>query len=185
MSEDATRDHTIAGDVPLSVRLGTVVPPEDPEDWRRPLTWVAAGGMLLAPIMALAWLLVAPPADATHPLPGTWLLAFALVIGGVVTGSTQLRPAWAFAATLGSALFGALVTAVLTLVAAPQSADAVASPALVHVVLGSLGGLCGALAASTLMPTFARMRSRWRRGLAPAAIGMAAAALVVQLVFNV
>jgi hypothetical protein len=30
--------------VPISVRLGTVVPPEDPEDWTRPLTWMAAPG---------------------------------------------------------------------------------------------------------------------------------------------
>ena len=34
--------------VPVSVRLGEVVPPEDPEDWTRPLTWVAALGMLAA-----------------------------------------------------------------------------------------------------------------------------------------
>ena len=40
--------------VPVSVRLGEVVPPEDPEDWTRPLTWVAAGGMLVGPIVALA-----------------------------------------------------------------------------------------------------------------------------------
>ena len=41
-------------DVPVSVRLGTVVPPEDPEDWTRPLTWVAAVGMLAAPAVAAA-----------------------------------------------------------------------------------------------------------------------------------
>jgi cysteinyl-tRNA synthetase len=39
----------VAGDddlVPVSVQLGNVVPPEDPEDWTRPLTWAAAAGML-------------------------------------------------------------------------------------------------------------------------------------------
>ena len=41
--------------VPISVRLGEVVPPEDPEDWTRPLTWVAAFGMLAGPLIALAW----------------------------------------------------------------------------------------------------------------------------------
>ena len=60
--------------VPVSVRLGEVVPPEDPEDWTRPLTWVAAFGMLAGPIVALAWFLVAPPEDAAarSPRPTSW-----------------------------------------------------------------------------------------------------------------
>ena len=52
--------------VPVSVRLGEVVPPDDPEDWTRPLTWVAAIGMLAAPAVALAWYAVAPPDDSTR-----------------------------------------------------------------------------------------------------------------------
>ena len=43
-------------EVPVSVRLGGVVPPEDPEDWSRPLTWVAAIGMLAGPLAAVAWI---------------------------------------------------------------------------------------------------------------------------------
>ena len=49
--------------VPVSVRLGNVVPPEDPEDWTQPLTWVAAAGMLAAPLVALLWFWLFPPAD--------------------------------------------------------------------------------------------------------------------------
>ena len=61
--------------VPVSVRLGAVVPPEDPEDWTRPLTWVAATGMLAAPAVALAWYLVGAPRDSTQLSPGTWTVA--------------------------------------------------------------------------------------------------------------
>src|SRR5437870_13768828 len=84
---------------PISVRLGTVVPPEDPEDWRRPLTWVAAAGMLLAPALVVLWFVIGPPAESARPVPATWLIAGAVVLGGVLTGTTQLRPAWAAAAT--------------------------------------------------------------------------------------
>ena len=60
--------------VPVSVRLGNVVPPEDPEDWTQPLTWVAAAGMLAAPTSDLAVVLAGATrvgdADARH-LPGS------------------------------------------------------------------------------------------------------------------
>ncbi|HEX6129281.1 MAG TPA: hypothetical protein VF071_09700, partial [Candidatus Limnocylindria bacterium] len=59
--------------VPVSVRLGEVVPPEDPEDWTKPLTWVAAAGMLLGPLVALGWFVAARP-GGSDPEPGTWLL---------------------------------------------------------------------------------------------------------------
>ena len=88
--------------VPISVRLGEVVPPEDPEDWTQPLTWAAAAGMLLAPLVALTWFALSPPAAADHPTAGTWLLAVSLAIGAVVTGATQqgwLRAATATAAS--------------------------------------------------------------------------------------
>ena len=60
--------------VPVSVRLGEVVPPEDPEDWTRPLTWVVALGMLAGPAVAFAWFALAPPTsgapDAGNVDPG-------------------------------------------------------------------------------------------------------------------
>lgn len=183
--EAPSPEHSEPDDRPISVRLGTVVPPEDPEDWRRPLTWIAALGMLLGPVVALAWFVAAPPDDSLRPLPGTWLVAGALVLGAVATGSTQLRPGWAFAATLGAGLFGALLTVIFGLVVAPADSTGVAAPpAMVHAVLASVAGLAGALAAATLMWMFGRARSRARRGLVPGAIGIAVAALVVQLVFT-
>ena len=51
---------------PPSVRLGEVVPPEDPEDWGQPLTWIVAGGMLVGPIVGAAWFLLAAPADPSR-----------------------------------------------------------------------------------------------------------------------
>ena len=67
--------------VPVSIRLGTVVPPEDPEDWSRPLTWVAAIGMLAGPLAAVAWLQVARPTGSGSLLPGAVTIAVALVAG--------------------------------------------------------------------------------------------------------
>jgi hypothetical protein len=167
--------------VPVSVRLGTVIPPEDPEDWRRPLTWVAAAGMLLAPLLVLVWFLIGPPAQSARPVPATWFIAGALVLGGVLTGTTQLRPAWAAAATLGSALFGALLIVLYAVAVSPEVRAGVFSPAIAQAVSGSAAGLGGALVSATLMPAFTRMRSRVRRGLAPAAIGIAVSAILVRL----
>jgi hypothetical protein len=170
--------------IPVSVRLGTVVPPEDPEDWRRPLTWVAAAGMLLAPALVFLWAVIAPPAQSLHPAPGQWVIAAALVIGGVLTGTTQLRPIWAAAATLGSALFGALLVVLYAVAVSPEIRVGSLSPYLSQALTGSTAGLAGALVAATLMPSFSRMRSRIRRGLAPAAIGIAVSALVVRLLLS-
>lgn len=167
--------------VPVSVRLGTVVPPEDPEDWRRPLTWVAAAGMLLAPALALLWLAIGPPAQSTRPVPATWLIAGALVLGGVLTGTTQLRPASAAAATLGSALFAALLIVLYAVAVSPDVRAGAFSPAVAQAISGCAAGLGGALVSATLMPAFTRMRSRVRRGLAPAAIGIAVSAILVRL----
>ena len=74
--------------VPVSVRLGEVVPPEDPEDWTKPLTWVAAAGMLLGPIVALAWFALAPPSSPGPVQPGSVLLAAAIAAGATLTGAT-------------------------------------------------------------------------------------------------
>ncbi|MDP9269689.1 MAG: hypothetical protein M3P14_01695 [Chloroflexota bacterium] len=187
--EPATQPGTPASEgdpsVPISVRLGTVVPPEDPEDWRRPLTWVAAAGMLLGPLVAFGWFTTVPPDETARALLGTWMLAAALVVGAVATGSTQLEPVWAFAGTLGAGLFGALLTIVVGFAVAPATGAGAASPPVVHAVLASVAGLTGTVAASTLMPALARGRSRARRGLAPGAIGLAVAALALQLIFSV
>ena len=63
--------------VPVSVRLGAVVPPEDPEDWTRPLTWVAALGMLAGPILALAHAFVASAAGLAGAAVGAVVAAVA------------------------------------------------------------------------------------------------------------
>jgi hypothetical protein len=169
--------------VPVSVRLGTVVPPEDPEDWRKPLTWVAAAGMLAPALLGLGWFVLAPPFTSDDPVPATWLLAAALVAGAVVTGATQTGPAWSFAATLGSGLFGGLLTLLLATAVSPEPAG-IATPILVHAFVAGMAGVAGALVAATLMPTFSRMPSRARRGLAPGAIGIAVSALLVMLLFK-
>jgi hypothetical protein len=167
--------------VPISVRLGTVVPPEDPEDWRRPLTWVAAAGMLLAPALVVLWFVIGPPAESARPVPATWLIAGAIVLGGVLTGTTQLRPAWAAAATLGSALFAALLIVLYAVAVSPEVRVGAFSPPVAQALSGSAAGLGGALVSATLMTAFSRMRSRVRRGLAPAAIGIAVSAILVRL----
>ena len=90
--------------VPISVRLGQVVPPEDPEDWTQPLTWVAAAGMLAAPLVALLWFWLFPPADADALTLGTILVATALALGGVLTGATQQGGLRASTATVAAGL---------------------------------------------------------------------------------
>jgi hypothetical protein len=167
--------------VPVSVRLGTVVPPEDPEDWTRPLTWVAALGMLAAPLIALAWFTVARPATSDQPLAGTFLVAAVVVAGGVMTGATQIGPVRAFAGTLGAALFAGLATIIVGAAMAGERQLAAASPTLAQAFGATVAGLAGALVAATLMPTFARAATRLRRGLAPAAIGIMLSAVVVRL----
>ncbi len=170
--------------VPASVRLGAVVPPEDPEDWRRPLTWLAALGMLAAPIVAGAWFVAAPPSASSEPVAGTWLVAGVLVLGAALTGSTQIGPARAFAGTLGAALFAALVTVIVGVALAGQRQVGVASPSVTHAFLAAVAGLAGALAASTVAPVLSGMRSRLRRIAVPAAIGLAVAALVLRILFS-
>jgi MFS family permease len=167
--------------IPISVRLGTVVPPEDPEDWTQPLTWVAALGMLAAPIAAFLWFWLAPPVDRSGLLPGTILIAVALVAGGVATGATQIGGVRAFAGTLGAALFGALATIIVGAAMAGERQLGAASPTLAHAFIGGLAGLCGALAASTIAPFLATISSRLARMTAPAGIGLAVAVVIAVL----
>ena len=167
-------------EAPVSVRLGQVVPPEDPEDWRRPLTWVAALGMLAAPLAALAWFALAPPDRVAPAQAGAWVVAGLLVVGAVLTGVTQ-RGAWrSFAATGGSALFAAVATVAVAASIGPRSPDGT-SPALSLATAAGVSGVVGALSVAPLMALFAGHRSRIRLTAAPLALGTCVAIFLVAL----
>jgi len=146
--------------VPISVRLGEVVPPEDPEDWTRPLTWVAALGMLLGPIAALAWFAIAPPTEAARALPATQLVAVALAAGAAATGATQIGVARAWTASMAAGLFGGLGIVILGVVMAGERQVGAASPTLAHGVAAAVAGLGGAVLASMAAALVARFGSR-------------------------
>lgn len=166
--------------VPVSVRLGEVVPPEDPEDWTRPLTWVAALGMLAGPLVALAWFVIAPPAQGSVPEPATLAVALALAGGAVMTGATQQGVARAVTATLGAGLFGALVVVMLGVVMAGERQVGVASPTLAQAFAAAAGGLAG-VAAGALAVGVATMA--WGRP-APAIAGLAASLTVAAVALS-
>ena len=165
--------------VPISVRLGDVVPPEDPEDWTRPLTWVAALGMLAAPLVALGWFVAAAPTDARTALPATFAVAGALAGGAAATGATQLGMARAWTATLGAGLFGALVVIMLGVVMAGERQVDAASPTLAHAFAAAVAGLAGSCAAAAVAAVVSRLRSRVVRFLA--AVGAAVAVALVAI----
>lgn len=154
---DAPGDEDL---VPVSVRLGAVVPPEDPEDWTRPLTWVAAIGMLAAAIVAGTWFAVAPPTQGVEALPATYLVALALVAGASATGATQQGIARAATATLGAGLFGSLVVIMVGLIMAGERQVGVASPTLSHAFGAAVGGTAGAVAGSIVAGIVARVWAR-------------------------
>lgn len=185
MTSDEERASEPADDlVPVSVRLGEVVPPEDPEDWTKPLTWAAAAGMLVAPVVAAAWFGLAPPADAADPLAGTWAVAAGLAGGAALTGATQIGPLRAFTAAAAAALFAALATVIVGVAMAGERQVGQASPTVAHAVAASLAGLAGASAAASLATALAGMRSRARRWLVPALVGIAVSVVVVPLLFR-
>ncbi len=157
--------------VPASVRLGNVVPPEDPEDWTRPLTWVAAGGMLAAPLVALAWFIAAPPLDSTRALPLSYAVAIAVAVGATATGATQQGAARALLATLGSALFAALALVIVGVVTAGERQVGQASPTLAHAAAGAVAGIASGATAAIVAGVVARLRGRWLRLLPPLAAG--------------
>ena len=172
--------HAPEGDlVPISVRLGEVVPPEDPEDWTRPLTWVAALGMLAGPLFAFGWFLLAPPTEARHALPATYLVAVALTGGAAATGATQLGAARAATATLGAGLFAGLVTIILGVVMSGERQVGAASPGLAHAFAASVGGMSGSLAAAIVAAVAARLRSRVVRFVPALAVGALVAVAMV------
>lgn len=165
--------------VPVSVRLGAVVPPEDPEDWTRPLTWVAALGMLAAPAVALTWYLVAAPRDSTQLAPGTWVVAVTLAVGAAAAGGTQIGRLRAFTGTLGAALLGALLVVIAGAVSAGERQVGSASPTLAHSVAAALAGLGGALPAAILGALTAGSWRRLPRGAAAAAVGALVTAAIL------
>ena len=177
----ATADDDV---VPVSVQLGEVVPPEDPEDWTKPLTWVAAAGMLLGPAVAVAWFGLAAPVDARlHP--GTWLLAAAVAAGAVLTGATQQGVARAWTATVAAALFSALGVIVTGAALAGERQVGEATPSLAQAFGAALGGLAGAVAASPLAARLARIPSRRVRLVIPGAVALSVVLLAVALLYGV
>ncbi len=165
--------------VPVSVRLGEVVPPEDPEDWTRPLTWVSALGMLAGPLVTFGWFAVAPPVQSVQAHPATFLVAAVLAGGAAATGATQQGMARAATATLGAGLFGALVIIVLGVVMAGERQVGSASPTLAHAFGASLGGVTGAGAASVVAGAVARVHPGGVRFLLALLAGVVVVPVVV------
>jgi hypothetical protein len=169
--------------VPVSVRLGAVVPPEDPEDWTRPLTWVAAIGMLAAPALALAWFTVAAPSGSETASPGTYVVAIVLAAGAAIAGATQLGRVRAFTGTLGAGLLAALLLVITGAATAGERQVGAASPTLGHAVAGSVAGLAGVIPAAVAGWLAAGSVSRLWRGALTAALGVVVAALVLPKLF--
>lgn len=170
--------------VPVSVRLGAVVPPEDPEDWTRPLTWMVAAGMLAGPLAALAWFVVAAPRSSDAPLPGTWLVGIAVAGGAAAVGATQIGRLRSFTGTLGAGLFAAVATVLIGLVMAGERQVEAASPSLAHGLAAAIAGTVGALAASLVAPGVAAMPSRLRRLVVPGLAGAVAAVATLSALFG-
>jgi hypothetical protein len=155
-----------------------VVPPEDPEDWTRPLTWVAALGMLAGPLSALIWFVASPPRQSSPASEATYLVASLVAGGAAATGATQMGILRAWTATLGAGLFGALVVIILGVVTAGERQVGVASPTLAHAFGAAVGGLAGAGAAAVAAGALAR-RARLERVLIAAGSGVIVAVLAV------
>ena len=177
--------------VPISVRLGAVVPPEDPEDWTRPLTWVAAIGMLGAPLILLVWYAVAAPTDSVRPLAGTYAVAVALAVGAAAAGGTQQGRARAVAGTLAAGLLAALLIIVVGALTAGEvgyiddmhEGVPLATPHLAHAAAAALGGLAGCLPAAVAAGLAAGRLSRLRRGALAALVGALVTVLVLPNLF--
>lgn len=170
--------------VPVSVRLGTVVPPEDPEDWTRPLTWVAAVGMLAAPAVAMGWYALALPRESSRPLVGTWAVAIALAAGAAAAGGTQLGWLRAVTGTLGAALLAAVLVVGAGVVSAGERQLSAASPTLAHSMAAALAGVAGAVVAAGVGGATAGRLTRLWRGIASGAVAMVATALVLPVLFG-
>lgn len=170
--------------VPVSVRLGTVVPPEDPEDWTRPLTWVVALGMLLGPGVAVLWFVIVPPTGSGHPLFGTWLIAAGIAAGAAAAGATQMGRLRSFTGTLGAGLFAALLVVLAGLLTAGERQVAVASPTLAHAFAAAVAGAAGSATGALLAPVVSRSSRRSLRWLVAGVSGLLVATLVVPALFG-
>jgi hypothetical protein len=156
--------------VPVSVRLGAVVPPEDPEDWTRPLTWVAAIGMLAAPAVALGWFVLGAPGDNGTAVVGTYVVAVTLAIGAAAAGATQIGRARAVTGTLGAGLLAALLVVIAGAVTAGERQLGSASPTLAQALAAAVAGLAGVVPAALLAGLVARHLSRRGRGVVTAVV---------------
>jgi hypothetical protein len=165
--------------VPISVRLGQVVPPEDPEDWTRPLTWVAAAGMLVAPAVALAWFWIGPPTSHHPAQTGTYVLACALAAGAALTGATQQGALRAAAGTVAAGLFGAVMVVLVGAALAAERPLGSAPPTVAHAFGAAVAGLGGAGAAAPLAALLAAAHARVPRIVGPGAVGAGVALLLV------
>jgi hypothetical protein len=162
--------------VPPSVRLGEVVPPEDPEDWRRPLTWVVAAGMLAAPVAGAAWFAVAGPTDPTDAPTGTSILAAVLASGAAIAGATQTGALRAVLTTIGAGLFGALGLVMV----GSAIADGVSLGVAVAAAIGGGFGSVPAAGLAALLTDAPRLR----RFVSPALVGGVVAFLGVRNLFG-
>jgi hypothetical protein len=172
--------------VPISVRLGSVVPPEDPEDWTRPLTWVAAIGMLAAPAILVAWYVVAAPTDTLRASAGTYAVAIALVVGAAAAGGTQLGRARAVAGTGAAGLLGALLIVMVGALTAGEvhcCENVQPTPVLVHAASAALAALAGCLPAAVAGGLAAGRVSRLQRGALAATVGALVTVLVLPNLF--
>ncbi len=179
--------------VPVSVRLGTVVPPEDPEDWTRPLTWVAAIGMLAAPAILVGWYLLVAPTDSVRPSGGDlrggdrarcWRGSRRGYPAGTREGRDRhagFRPAWQPCCIV---VVGALTAGEVGYFGDMIWAVALATPNLAHAAAGALAGLAGCLPAALAEGLAARSLPRLWRGSLAAAIGALVTALVLPRLFG-
>lgn len=159
---------------PPSVQLGDVVPPEDPEDWGQPLTWIVAAGMLVAPFAGAAWFILAAPTDPRLVVPGISALAVILALGAAVTGATQ-RGMWrAFVTSIGAGLFNALGLVVVGTVLAGGQSLGVAT-------VSAMAGVIAAVPTAMLAALLADRSGRARRIVSPALAGGVTALVIVRL----
>ena len=167
---------------PPSVELGTVIPPEDPEDWRRPLTWQIAAGMLAAPLAGLVWFAGWPPTSTVTPGISTYAVAAILAAGAALVGSTQRGALRTLLATIGTGLFGALgLVLVASLVGGEARSVEAAAPGIVHGLAAAVAGLGGALAAASLGALLAGRATPVRRFASPALAGAITAVIFVRV----